>query len=303
MSLSVSIITPSFNSYTYIKENIDSVLSLGESVKEHVIFDGGSDDGTVSFLKDCQSEKLYWVSKPDKGQTDAINKAIEKSTGDIIGWLNSDDAYVDDILDEVIKLFEKRPDIDIIHGDVFIIGQNGETIGISRGKKINKVDDLLCDNPIKQPGLFFRRKIIHEIGLLNEGLHYVMDREYWFRALNNKVSFYYTGKPLAKFRLISGTKTFENNEKFRLEWIEVLKRNRGRFQIENSILNKAIRENKGFYHFSLGQKKIGRKFSFLRENFIAFILSKKLRYNLGFYKLILLGFLGIKRDRYMKWRK
>ena len=189
--------------------------------------------------------------EPDEGQTDAINKAIEKSSGEIVGWLNSDDEYCDWVLQEVMDIFEANPDVDIIHGDVLIIDEKGKSIGLSKGKPVKISKDLLTDNPIKQPGLFFRREVFETLGKLNISLNFVMDREYWLRAIFKGFKFYYLAKPLAKFRLMGGTKTFESNEDFRLEWINVIKENKSKLGLSEQELKNAINENLGSYFISV----------------------------------------------------
>ena len=161
MSKKVSIISPSFQSYPFIKENVESIQRLGAPVIEHIIMDGGSKDETVEYLESLKLPYSFiWVSESDKGQTDAINKAIEKSSGDIVGWLNSDDEYCDSILQEVMNIFDNFPDVDIIHGDVLIIDEKSKIIGLSKGKPVKSPKDLLTDNPIKQPGLFLEEKCL-----------------------------------------------------------------------------------------------------------------------------------------------
>ena len=265
--------------------------------------DGGSKDETVKYLESLRLPyPLLWVSEPDDGQTDAINKAIEKSSGEIVGWLNSDDEYCDSVLQEIMSLFDANPDVDIIHGDVLIIDEKSERIGLSKGKPVKSPKDLLTDNPIKQPGLFFRREVFETLGKLNVSLNYVMDREYWIRALLNGYKFHYLAKPLAKFRLIGGTKTFESNEDFRLEWIKIITVNKDKLALSGQELRSSVNENIGSYFYQRALKKPGLNKEFLFSMFKAFYRSKSLRTNLGFYKVWGLGIVGIGRNRYAKYR-
>lgn len=303
MSKTVSIISPSYQSYPFICENIESVKRLGAPVYEHIIMDGGSKDETVKYLESLKLPYSFiWISEPDEGQTDAINKAIEKSSGEIVGWLNSDDEYCDWVLQEVMDIFEANPDVDIIHGDVLIIDEKGKSIGLSKGKPVKISKDLLTDNPIKQPGLFFRREVFETLGKLNISLNFVMDREYWLRAIFKGFKFYYLAKPLAKFRLMGGTKTFESNEDFRLEWINVIKENKSKLGLSEQELKNAINENLGSYFYQRALKKPGLNKEYLISMFKAFYRSKKLRTNLGFYKVLGFGMIGIGRNRYAKYK-
>lgn len=265
--------------------------------------DGGSKDETVEYLKGLDvSYDLIWKSEKDNGQTDAINKAIQTATGDIIGWLNSDDEYVHGILPQVLHIFETHPEIDFVHGDVFIIDENSNNIGTSKGKPVNGPEDILLDNPIKQPGLFFRRTAFEKLGILNVSLNYVMDREFWLRALNAGMKFHYIDKPLAKFRLITGTKTFESNEDFRLEWIEIMKERAEEMGLSDAKLSEAVNVNLGSYYFQKAQKHVGSPFKFCKNMYAAYKYSPILRKNSGFYKIAALGIIGIRRDRYTKYK-
>lgn len=303
MNKVISIISPSYQSYPFIRENVESVRRQSVAVYEHVIMDGGSNDGTVGYLESLELPyRLTWVSEPDKGQTDAINKAIEKSSGEIIGWLNSDDEYCDTVFQEILNIFEANPDIDIIHGDVLIIDEHSEQIGLSKGYSVASPKDILTDNPIKQPGLFFRREVFEKLGKLNVDLNYVMDREYWLRALINGYKFHYLAKPLAKFRLIKGTKSFESNEDFRLEWIKIITKNKEKLTLGEQEFRSAVNDNLGSYFYQRALKKPGLNKEFLFSMIKAFYKSKSLRTNLGFYMVWGLGIVGIRRNRYAKYR-
>ncbi len=92
-SLKISIVTPSFNQAAFLEETIDSVLSQRDPNLEYVIIDGGSTDGSVDIIRRHAGQLAYWVSEPDKGQYDAINRGFAKVTGDVMAWINSDDKY------------------------------------------------------------------------------------------------------------------------------------------------------------------------------------------------------------------
>src|SRR5688572_16722120 len=113
--MKISILTPCFNSERYIKRAIDSVLVQGYKNYEHIIMDGGSTDGTVNILKNYPH--LIWESMPDKGQSDAMNKALKKATGDVIIFLNADDALAENLLTEISNNFAVFPQADMIVGN------------------------------------------------------------------------------------------------------------------------------------------------------------------------------------------
>ncbi len=119
--MKISIITPSYNQKDYIEKNIKSVLNQKYFDFEHIIVDGDSNDGTQEVLK--KYDHLKWISEKDKGQCDALNKALKMVTGEVIGWLNADDFYLDGAFDQIIK-FMKETNSDCLYGDYLEIDKN-----------------------------------------------------------------------------------------------------------------------------------------------------------------------------------
>jgi len=184
----ISIITPSFNQGQFIQETIDSVLNQNYPNLEYIVMDGGSTDNTVNILKSYRN-KLKWASKKDKGQTDAINKGIKKSTGKIISYINSDDVMLPNTLHTVAEYFLDHDDAMWLTGDYFIIDADGNKIQsfVANYKKILRIwpakEVLSIANFIIQPSTFWRRSLMDEIGLFDSSLHYCMDFDYWMRAI------------------------------------------------------------------------------------------------------------------------
>src|SRR5262245_7113023 len=118
----ISVVTPSFNQAKFLRANIDSVLSQGYPHLEHIVIDGGSTDGSVDILRNYNH--LRWISELDRGQTHALNKGFRMATGEVIGWLNSDDTYCPDVLREVGQKFEDRS-IAVLCGDGYEIDAEG----------------------------------------------------------------------------------------------------------------------------------------------------------------------------------
>ena len=222
---SISIITPSFNQGKYIARTIESVISQNKYLKEYIVFDGGSTDNTLSVLADHQ-ENLQWYSEPDDGQSHAVNKGLKMASGDIIGWLNSDDIYYPGTLDFVAQFFDDNPDIDVIYGDAYHIDENNELISLYPTEEWN-LKNLLKFCYISQPAVFFRRNIIEKMGLLDEKLMYCMDYEYWLRLGLSGIKFAYVAKTFAGSRLYPGTKTTVDPRKNYFEAITMLRQKLG----------------------------------------------------------------------------
>jgi glycosyltransferase involved in cell wall biosynthesis len=182
----VSIITPSFNQGKYIKQTIDSVLSQSYKKIEYWVIDGGSTDDTIDILK-SYGEAINYVSEKDSGQTNAINKGILKTSGEIIGFINSDDVLLPGAIQLVVEKFS-HPNILWVTGDYRIIDTNNKQIQsfvILYKRLLRRFSSLLLlsiTNYIAQPSTFWHRKLSDRIGLMDETLRYTMDYDYWSRA-------------------------------------------------------------------------------------------------------------------------
>lgn len=204
MSLSISVVTPSYNQGRFIERTIRSVLDQGVPSLEYMVVDGASTDGTVDVLKKYET-RLRWVSERDTGQTEALNKGFKATGGDIIGWLNSDDIYYPGALSAVISFFEECPWADVVYGDADHIDENDQIIEAYYTEDWNyerlKEVCFLC-----QPAVFFRRRLLERLGLLDAGLKYCMDYEYWLR-LGSRVPFVRMKRKLAGSRMYGENKT------------------------------------------------------------------------------------------------
>jgi len=185
--MKISIITPSYNQVSFLKETIGSIHSQQVNVQiEHIIMDGGSTDGTVEYLKTL-GDQVVWRSGKDKGQADAVNKGIQMAKGDIIGWLNSDDLYLPGALQAVADYFSANPECRWLYGRCRIIDKNGKErwkwITLYKNSRLKKFtySKLLRENFISQPAVFFRKEIFDEAGLLDLTLNYAMDYDLWLR--------------------------------------------------------------------------------------------------------------------------
>lgn len=175
----ISIVTPSYNQGEYIEQTILSIINQKYPNLEYIIIDGGSTDNTLNIIKKYEKHLAYWVSEPDNGQSHAINKGIEKCTGEIFNWINSDDYLAENSLFEIAKKFTQ--DCDILAGNYYLFDDRG--IWESRLIKTQKIRKLSqsVGSYMHQPCTFWRLSIIKELGKLNENLKYVMDQELWIK--------------------------------------------------------------------------------------------------------------------------
>ena len=190
----VSVLTPSFNQRRWLVETLSSVANQTYPHLEHVVVDGGSTDGSVDVLRSALPSES-WISEPDGGQSEALNKAFERSRGEIIGWLNSDDAYLfDDAVESAVDYFRGNPDVDVVYGHAALVGETGRLLHVMWMPPYSK-RSLWRANFISQPAVFMRRRAL-ENGFLDESFHYTMDHELWLR-LATKHSFGRVDKVLA----------------------------------------------------------------------------------------------------------
>ena len=182
----VSIIIPSLNQGKYIKKAIDSVLSQTYQNIEIFVADGGSTDETKNILE-TYAQRICWISEKDHGQTEAINKGLRLTTGEICGFINSDDELFPDAITKVVQTFLKT-DAFWVTGDYQIIDNEGKNIQpfVVLFKRFLRLFSskfmLSLTNYIAQPSTFWRRELIEKIGYFDESLTYVMDYDYWMRA-------------------------------------------------------------------------------------------------------------------------
>ena len=202
----ISIVTPSLNQGAYIEANIKSVLNQEYPNFEHIIIDGGSTDGTIDILR--KYDHVIWVSEKDSGQSEAINKGFKRANGEILAWLNSDDCYEPNAFKTIAKELNRDEGKYFVFGDCNVIDGKGEIIGFIKGKYKGQSSliEYWKDAYIPQPAVFFYRDLLHEIGFLNESLHYAMDWDFWLR-ISEKYSLFYVNKPLSNFRSHGKQKT------------------------------------------------------------------------------------------------
>jgi len=201
----ITIITPSFNQGKFLEETILSVLNQKYSNLEYIIFDGGSSDNSVEIIKKYKKQLAYWESQKDRGQSHAINKGLRIATGDIIGWLNSDDTYLPGTFNIIVRMFQRYPEFDAIYGNQVLTDTEGRFLRIKHELPYS-YHRLMYNMYQSQPATFLRRSVIDQIGFLNEDLHYSMDYEYFLR-LGKRCKVKHVPYLFAKYRLHANSKS------------------------------------------------------------------------------------------------
>ena len=203
--LKVSIVTPSFNQARFITRTIESVLSQDWKSLDYMVCDGDSTDGTQAILAKYR-DRIAWISAKDDGQADAVNKGIQATDGDIIGWLNSDDIYYPGTVRAVVEYFSKHPEVDVVYGMADHIDADDHAYEAYPTEPWNfaRLQEFcfLC-----QPAVFLRRSVIERHGLLDQSLRFCIDYEYWLRLGAAGVHFGYLERKLAGSRMYPENKT------------------------------------------------------------------------------------------------
>lgn len=211
----ISIVTPSYNQGEFIEETIRSVLLQGYPNLEYVVMDGGSQDRTRDVLRKYDRLIDHWVSEPDKGQADAVNKGFAKADGEIFAWLNSDDVYERHVLAEVAELFLQQPDTDVISGRCRLWYGDARDI-LFEPSPLRTFEDFLRIGSnwmkgkiIVQPETFFRRSAFERAKGACDQLHYCFDAALWMDMARAGCKFDSVDRHWANLRKHDGQKTHD----------------------------------------------------------------------------------------------
>lgn len=206
----VSIVTPSFRQAAFISRTIQSVLNQDYPDLEYFVQDGGSDDGTVEILNSVENSLAGWESKPDSGQSHAINQGFAHTSGDIMAWLNSDDLLLPGAIHTVVQYFNLHPQVDVVYGNRLLIDENDREIGrwVLPGHD-NEV--LSWVDFIPQETLFWRRRIWDRVGSqVDESFRFAMDWDLLVRMRDLGAKFAHIPRFLGAFRIHEHQKTSAN---------------------------------------------------------------------------------------------
>jgi glycosyltransferase involved in cell wall biosynthesis len=225
----VSIVTPSYNQGPFLEGTIRSVLLQGYPNLEYVIIDGGSHDESLEIIRKYSPWLAFWVSEPDGGQSAAIDRGFSHASGEVLGWLNSDDVYEPGALERVATHLSRMPGCGLVYGRGSYIDTNSRR---TRGCDWIRAFDrqrFLTFNFILQPAAFWRHWLWEETGGLESGLHWAMDWD-WFIRATARICPDYLPIELARFRLRPGIKTLSGGRRRAAEVAEVSRRHGGRHQ-------------------------------------------------------------------------
>jgi glycosyltransferase involved in cell wall biosynthesis len=199
----ISIVTISFNQAKYLEKTITSILDQNYPNLEYIVIDGGSTDGSVDIIKKYESRINYWISETDEGMYHAVEKGLNKCTGDIMAWINSDDFYLPGAFEKIAKLFQTNPHVNWIRGLAMEAEENGDlfkriTIPWCRWSKYRYLTNDF--QFIQQESTFWRKKVWDEAGQrMDLSIQYAGDMELWSRFFR-KEKLYTATVELAAFR-------------------------------------------------------------------------------------------------------
>lgn len=201
----VSIITPSFNQAAFLEQTLHSVLNQDYPRIEYWVMDGGSTDGSLEIIRKYAERLAGWVSEPDQGQADGINKGLGRATGEVIAWLNSDDLYLPGAVSSAVQALLEHPEASFVFSDVDSIDTQGSTFNHMHYGDWG-LPQLMSFHIIGQPGVFMRRFALEQAGLLDTSYHYILDHHLWLRLAAIQPPHYVPGVTWAAARMHEGAK-------------------------------------------------------------------------------------------------
>jgi len=234
----VTVVTPTYNQGQYIEKTIKSVLSQNYPNLEFIIIDGGSTDNTIEIIKKYEDHLSYWVSEPDRGQSHAINKGMEKSTGDILTWLNSDDWYTPGTLHRFAEIFQQKPDVGLIIGAGRIVDLTGNEIYYKEPNKevtLNSLFQWLDGGDFMQPSSAFSRASWELSGPIDESIHIALDVDLWLRMAKKGVASHTTTELFSEALSHPNAKTTAFESLMILDCAMVITQHGGRQYVEKFL--------------------------------------------------------------------
>jgi glycosyltransferase involved in cell wall biosynthesis len=210
----ISVITVTKNAERFLSDCLASVAAQGDSLFEHIIVDGGSSDTTLDIIKKYASQdlRIRWISEPDTGIANAMNKGLKLATGDVVAFLNADDYYPNaQVLAAVSEYFVNNPEDAWLTGGAMIVSQNGSVIKEVRAKRYS-FRRLVRGNILLHPSTFVQLALIRRVGGFNDSLSYCMDYDLFLRLGSVKAP-RVVGEQLSCYRVHSSSHSVSNSER------------------------------------------------------------------------------------------
>lgn len=228
--MKISLITVTFNSAATLRDTLQSVLAQSYSNIEYIIVDGASKDGTVDIVKEYEPKfngRMRWISEPDKGLYDAMNKGFRMATGDVIGIINSDDLLAEpDAVEKVMRCFDENPDVDAVYANLYYVAQN-DTSKIVRHWISGKQRPFRYGWHPAHPTFYVKREVYQQYGLFDLEFKFAADFELMLRLIEKEhIKLFYLPEPLVRMRLGGTTsKNLTNIKKGNIECIKAFRKN------------------------------------------------------------------------------
>jgi glycosyltransferase involved in cell wall biosynthesis len=206
----ITIVTPSFNQGEFITETIDSIVSQGYPNLEYFVIDGGSTDESVAIIRSFADKITSWISEPDHGQTDAINKGFKRATGDLLCWVNSDDVLLPGCLAAVAEAYGSNGEPDLIHANAVYIDADGHVV---RAVATPRQSRYFMERGIwyaTAPAIFFSHRLVRQVGYLDPQFRLSMDVDLWLRMVMADGKIVHIPQYLGGFRWHNTSKTMES---------------------------------------------------------------------------------------------
>lgn len=230
VNVRISLVTPSYNQAPFLEATLESVVAQKYPALEWIVMDGGSTDGSVEILKRYAHHFAYWTSERDAGQTDALQRGFARATGEILGWLNSDDVLLPHALERVGMFFAETPACDFLTGDSVFVSADGtrETYAVRGGAYSFRELLHYCDGTyLGQPSVFFSRAAFERVGGLDGTIQNAMDFDLWLR-LREWYELFYLPQRLSQMREHPHAKGQDPQQRVLNDVVRVTKRYWGR---------------------------------------------------------------------------